>query len=78
MDDELTHRARAVLRAVAAGRAEVTHSVEPDLRVDGLWCSDQVIACQLAHAGLVRPAERGGDGPWVPAEITPAGRALLA
>lgn len=78
MDDELTHRARAVLRAVAAGRAEVTHSVEPDLRVDGLWCSDQVIARQLAHAGLVRPADRGGDGPWVPAEITPAGRALLA
>ncbi|MBB5956873.1 hypothetical protein FHS29_003466 [Saccharothrix tamanrassetensis] len=78
MDDELNHRARAMLRAVAAGRAEVTHSQEPDLRVDGLLCSDQMTARQLAHAGLVRPAQRDCVGPWVPAEITPAGRAMLA
>lgn len=78
MDDELTHRARAMLRAVAAGRAEVTHSQEPDLRVDGLPCCDQAAARQLAHAGLVRPAQVGGHGQWFPAELTPEGRALLA
>ncbi|GAA1339938.1 hypothetical protein [Saccharothrix algeriensis] len=77
MNDELTHRARAMLRAVAAGRAEVTRSREPDLRVDGLLCSDQVAARQLAHAGLVRPASDSG-GQWAPAELTPEGRALLA
>ncbi|WP_433262261.1 hypothetical protein ACQPZF_28980 [Actinosynnema sp. CS-041913] len=78
MDDELNHRARALLRAVAAGRAEVTHSQEPDLRVDGLLCSDQSAARQLAHAGLVRPARHDDGGPWAPAEITPAGLAMLA
>ncbi|CCH33366.1 hypothetical protein ABZ816_18420 [Actinosynnema sp. NPDC047251] len=78
MDDELTHRARAMLRAIAAGRAEVTHSQEPDLRVDGLLCSDQATTRQLAHAGLVRPVELNGHGQWSPAELTPAGRALLA
>ncbi|MBW4721257.1 hypothetical protein [Saccharothrix obliqua] len=76
--DELSHRARAVLRAIAAGRAEVTLSREPDLRVDGLLCSDQAVARQLAHAGLLRPAPSGGHGQWSPAELTPAGRALLA
>ncbi|RKT56237.1 hypothetical protein [Saccharothrix australiensis] len=78
MDDELTHRARALLRAVAAGRAEVTRSREPDLRVDGLLCSDQMTARLLAHAGLLRPARHDGDGLWAPAELTPAGRAVLA
>lgn len=77
-DDELNHRARALLRAVAAGRAEVTRSSEPDLKVDGLLCSDQVTARQLAHAGLLRPARREASGQWVPAELTPEGRAVLA
>jgi hypothetical protein len=77
MNDELTHRARAVLRAVAAGRAELTTSREPDLRVDGLLCCDQVTARQLAHAGLLRPARHEAGTPWVPAELTPAGRAVL-
>lgn len=78
MVDELNHRARALLRAIAAGRAEVTRSSEPDLKVDGLLCSDQVAARELAHAGLLRPAQREASGPWVPAELTPAGRAVLA
>ena len=87
MDDELNHRARALLRAIAAGRAEVTRSSEPDLKVDGLLCSDQVAARELAHAGLVRPAvqltarpaaRRDVVGQWVPAELTAAGRAVLA
>ncbi|WP_367138513.1 hypothetical protein [Saccharothrix sp. HUAS TT1] len=78
MDDELNHRARALLRAIGAGRAEVTRSSEPDLRVDGLLCCDQVAARELAHAGLLRPAGREAPGPWVPAELTPAGRAVIA
>lgn len=78
MDDELNHRARALLRAIGAGRAEVTRSCEPDLKVDGLLCCDQVAARELAHAGLLRPAPRDAAGPWVPAELTPAGRAVLA
>jgi hypothetical protein len=78
MDDELNHRARALLRAIAAGRAEVTRSSEPDLKVDGLLCCDQVAARELAHAGLVRPAHREDCGQWVPAELTPAGHAVLA
>ncbi|MCE6995243.1 hypothetical protein LZG04_10530 [Saccharothrix sp. S26] len=78
MNYELNHRARALLRAIAAGRAEVTRSVEPDLRVDGLLCSDQSAARELAHAGLLRPAVPGDSGSWVPAELTPAGHAVLA
>ena len=78
MDDELNHRARALLRAIAAGRAEVTRSSEPDLKVVVLLCSDQVAARELAHAGLLRPAQQETPGVWVPAELTPAGRAVLA
>jgi hypothetical protein len=78
MDDELNHRARALLRAIGAGRAEVTRSSEPDLKVDGLLCSDQGAARELAHAGLLRPAQRDASGLWVRAELTPAGRAVLA
>lgn len=78
MDDELNHRARALLRAIEAGRVEVTRSSEPDLKVDGLLCCDQVAARELAHAGLLRPAQPGSAGPWVRAELTPAGRAVLA
>ena len=35
-----TARGIAMLRAVAAGRAKVTRSAEPDLFVDGLPCCD--------------------------------------
>ncbi|MEV8439664.1 hypothetical protein AB0425_20010 [Actinosynnema sp. NPDC051121] len=78
MDDGLNDRARALLRAIAAGRAEVTRSSEPDLKVDGLLCCDQVAARELAHAGFVRPAQRDAGGVWVRAELTAAGRAVLA
>lgn len=69
-----------MLRAVAAGRAELTHSCEPDLFVDGLACCDQYTAHLLTRAGLVRPAQSGGGwlpGQRVPAELTPAGRAVI-
>ncbi|MEU5696623.1 hypothetical protein [Actinosynnema sp. NPDC020468] len=77
-DDELSHRARALLRAIAAGRAEVTRSREPDLRVDGLLCCDQSSVRDLAHAGLLQAALTNEVGQWVPAELTPEGRAMLA
>ncbi|MEV6903072.1 hypothetical protein [Amycolatopsis sp. NPDC051372] len=70
-------RGIAMLRAVAAGRARVTCSAEPDLFVDGLPCCDQFTAHALAHEGLVRPARLGLLGQQVPAELTPAGAALL-
>ncbi|GAA3857010.1 hypothetical protein GCM10022243_22930 [Saccharothrix violaceirubra] len=77
MSNPLSHRARALLRAVEAGRAEVTLSREPDLKVDGLLCSDQSSARELSRAGLLRPA-RDTPGHWVPCELTAEGRALLA
>lgn len=52
--EDLSYRALAMLRAVAQGRAEITVSLEPDLYVDGLPCSDQSAAHRLAHAGLLR------------------------
>lgn len=71
---ELTYRARAMLRAVEAGRARVSLSCEPDLFVDGLPCCDQQVAHTLARAGLLRPAGPGRVGERVPAELTGRGR----
>jgi hypothetical protein len=75
----LTHRDRAILRAVASGRAHLLVSVEPDLFLDGRCCSDQVAARRLAHAGLIAAASAGSTGQRVPARLTAAGqRELLA
>lgn len=73
----LSRRAVAILRAVADDRAEMTVSCEPDLRVDGLFCSDQTAAHELAHADLIHPACPGLCGQWVCAVPTAAGAALL-
>lgn len=72
-----SHRVLAMLRAVAAGRGEVTLSSEPDMRIDGLPCCDQLAAHDLSHAGLIRPASLGVAGGWVPARLTDAGWTLL-
>lgn len=64
----------AMLRAVAAGRALISRSCEPDLFIDGVACCDQVSAHELARDGYIRPS-RSGDR--VPAELTDAGRAVL-
>ena len=77
MTTALPHRALAMLRAVRAGRAELTDSCEPDLRVDGLACCDQEMARSLVHAGLVATAGTGPKGAWLPAILTPAGEAAL-
>jgi hypothetical protein len=73
----LSRRALAMLRAVAAGRAEVTCSCEPDLRVDGLPCCDQATAHELAHAGFIRASMPVALGLWSRAELTEDGRLAL-
>ena len=77
----LTRRDRAILTAVANGRAELVLGAEPDLLLDGRCCCDQVAAHRLARAGLIAPATkaaRQGVGQRVPAALTPAGTAQLA
>ena len=73
----VNHRVLAMLRAVDAGRAQLTCSAEPDLYVDGMPCCDQFTAHVLAHEGLVRPGQPGTPGQRVPAVLTTAGRALV-
>jgi hypothetical protein len=71
----LTSRDRAILRAVAAGRAELVAGAEPDLLLDGRWCCDQPAAHRLAHAGLIAPAVAAQTGQRVGAVLTAAGTA---
>ena len=58
----LSHRDRAILRAVARGGAELLVSSEPDLFLDGRCCSDQAAAHALVRAGLIAgsPTTDGG------------------
>ncbi|HWO64780.1 MAG TPA: hypothetical protein VNO31_32555 [Umezawaea sp.] len=74
---ELSGRALATLRAVGAGRAELTSAREPDLYVDGLPCCDQTVTHDLVHAGLLRPTSVVAWGQRVRAELTDEGRAAL-
>lgn len=71
------HRMLAMLRAVAAGRARMSCSSEPDLFIDGLSCGDQFAAHALAHQGLVRTARPGRPGELVPAILTAEGHAVV-
>jgi hypothetical protein len=66
----LSNRDRAVLRAVAAGRCEVSGDV---LVVDGLCFCDQFACPRLTAAGLITADAAPG-----PAQLTASGRALLA
>ncbi len=67
-----------MLRAVEAGRAEVTGGLEPELYVDGLPCCDQMATHDLVYAGLLRAARPTRFGLRVCAELTEDGRAALA
>lgn len=75
---ELTHRAMAMLKAVAQQRAEMSTSCEPDLFVDGFACCDQMTAHALARGGYVRPGAGVAAAGRVPAELTEAGAAALS
>jgi hypothetical protein len=70
----LSGRDRSILRAVAAGGAEITLGAEPDLFFDGLCCCDQSAAHYLVRAGLIGSATLGLIGQRVAAVLTPAGR----
>ena len=70
---ELSHRDRAVLLAVAAGRCLVSADVGVQLTIDGLCCCDQLVGARLSAAGLIDTA---GCRP-APARLTESGRALL-
>jgi hypothetical protein len=81
MNITLMTRHLAMLRAVAAGRAELTCSRIPDLYVDGRCCTDHAASALLITAGLIdRAGDCGREIPAtgrVPARITPTGAALL-
>lgn len=70
---ELSHRDRAVLRAIAAGRCEISADAGISLVIDGVHCCDQFIGRRLAQAGLIA-ATRSRPGP---ARLTPSGQALV-
>jgi hypothetical protein len=69
----LSDRDLAVLRAVAAGRCEMSMARGGSLKVDGLCCCDQFVGPRLASAGLIATS---GPRPG-PACLTPSGQALL-
>jgi hypothetical protein len=70
----LTHRDRAILRAVAAGRCQISGGACTALTIDGLSCCDQFVGARLTGAGLI-----AAPGPRPePARLTDSGRALLA
>ncbi len=73
----LSGRDRAILRAVAAGGAELLLGTEPDLFFDGRCCCDQTAAHYLVHAGLIAAATLGAVGRRVAAVLTPAGHDAL-
>jgi len=69
----LSHRDRAILRAVGRGRAEIVVGAEPDLFLDGRCCSDQMAAHRLVRAGLIVAAGPGAIGQRVDARLSAAG-----
>lgn len=72
MTTDLTHRDRAILRAVAAGRCQFTGGPCAALTIDGLSCCDQFAGPRLTQAGLILAGGNAG-----PARLTETGRALL-
>jgi hypothetical protein len=70
----LSHRDRSVLRAVGAGRCQVSGRAAVVLLIDGVRCSDQFCGPRLVRAGLI---DAPGPGPAA-ARLTASGLALLA
>ncbi len=78
LDVELSHRDRAILRAVADGSAELLVGAEPDLFVEGRCCTDQLAVHRLARAGLIVATAPASPGQRVTARLTVAGQTLVA
>jgi hypothetical protein len=76
-DTAPSHRDLALLRAVAAGRAQITRSCAPDLFIDGIACCDQIAAGRLAQTGLIEPSVPAVIGQRVPARLTALGARVL-
>jgi hypothetical protein len=70
LDSTLSHRDRAVLRAVAAGRCVLAGLQDMALRIDGLSFADQFAGPRLAAAGLIAASATG-------LALTDAGRAAI-
>ncbi len=69
----VSHRDRSVLRAVDAGRCEVSGTGTVLLVVDGVCCCDQFLGRRLVLAGLI-----ASPGPVpAPARLTASGHAAL-
>lgn len=66
----LSHRDRAVLRAVAAGRCVLAGLQDMALRIDGMNVADQFAGPRLLAAGLIA-------GSTTRLALTPAGRAAI-
>ncbi|RJQ66842.1 hypothetical protein D5S17_34170 [Pseudonocardiaceae bacterium YIM PH 21723] len=73
---EISFRERAILRAIAAGTAQMVSGCACDLRIDGHWC-DHTAAQKLFAAGMIRAAKTAPAGQMVPVEITPIGQNQL-
>jgi hypothetical protein len=71
----LSGRDRAILRAVAAGRAELQLGTEPDLFLDCRCCCEQSAAHHLVRVGLISATTLVGQR--VAAALTPAGQEAL-
>lgn len=77
MTTTLSGRDRAILRAVAAGDAELVLGAEPDLLLGGRCCCDQPAAHRLVRAGLIAATAVGSAGQRVAAAVTTEGWAAL-
>ena len=73
----LSGRDRAILRAVAAGGAQLQLGAEPDLFFDGRSCCDQNAAHHLVRSGLIAARSLGLVGQRVAATLTSAGREAI-
>jgi hypothetical protein len=73
----LSGRDRAILRAVAAGGAELAIGAEPDLFFDGRCCCDQAAAHRLVSAGYIAAIALGVAGQRVAAALTTSGQQAL-
>lgn len=69
----LSNRDRAVLRAVADGRCQISGDIGMHLVIDGVCCCDQFVGTRLSQAGLI---VTDGSRPG-PARLTLTGQALL-
>jgi hypothetical protein len=70
---QLNNRDRAVLKAIAQGRCQVSGGCGTTLLIDGLCCADQFVGSRLAHAGLITVPGQSG-----PVSLSASAMALVA